>query len=56
MASEFAGSIRESRPARTDGLAAVRVLSVLEAASLSLANKGNATAVKKSAPLAGALR
>ena len=40
MASEFAASIRDHRPARTDGLAGLRVLSVLEAASRSLATDG----------------
>ena len=36
MVSEFAASIHEGRPARTDGEAGMRVLSVLEAASESL--------------------
>jgi predicted dehydrogenase len=36
MAAEFAASIREGRSARTDGLAGIRVLSVLEAATRSL--------------------
>ncbi|TFD91468.1 Gfo/Idh/MocA family protein [Cryobacterium serini] len=40
MAEEFAASIREQRPARTDGEAGLRVLAVLEAASRSLANEG----------------
>ncbi|WP_411701160.1 Gfo/Idh/MocA family protein [Conyzicola sp.] len=40
MASEFAASIRDGRPARTDGLAGLRVLSVLEAASRSLDTGG----------------
>jgi predicted dehydrogenase len=37
MASEFAAAIDEGRPARTDGRAGLRVLSVLEAVSTSLA-------------------
>ena len=37
MAAEFAAAIREGRPALTDGHAGLRVLSVLEAASLRLA-------------------
>jgi len=40
MATEFAASIREGRTARTDGLAGLRVLSVLEAASRSLDSGG----------------
>ncbi|WP_420897978.1 Gfo/Idh/MocA family protein [Cryobacterium frigoriphilum] len=40
MASEFAASIRQARPARTDGEAALRVLAVLEAASRSLLISG----------------
>jgi len=40
MAVEFAASIRDGRPARTDGLAGLRVLSVLEAASRSLDGAG----------------
>jgi predicted dehydrogenase len=40
MAAEFATSIREGRAARTDGLAGLRVLSVLEAASRSLDGAG----------------
>ncbi|TFD79441.1 Gfo/Idh/MocA family protein [Cryobacterium fucosi] len=42
MAVEFAESIREGRPPRTDGEAGLRVLSVLEAASVSLAANGAA--------------
>jgi predicted dehydrogenase len=49
MATEFAGSIREHRPARTDGEAGLRVLSVLEAASRSLAAAGSMSAVEQSA-------
>ena len=40
MAAEFAASIREGRAPRTDGLAGLRVLSVLEAATRSLADHG----------------
>ncbi|MBG6056111.1 putative dehydrogenase [Salinibacterium sp. CAN_S4] len=40
MATEFADSIRRERTPRTDGHAALRVLSVLEAASRSLALSG----------------
>jgi predicted dehydrogenase len=41
MAAEFASSIRDGRPARTDGRAALRVLRVLEAATRSLAADGS---------------
>jgi predicted dehydrogenase len=40
MVGEFAASIRERRPSRTDGAAGLRVLSVLEAASTSQAGGG----------------
>ena len=40
MVTEFAAAIREQRPPRTDGEAGLRVLSVLEAASASLAARG----------------
>lgn len=40
MVGEFAAAIREGRPARTDGSAGLRVLSVLEAASGSLRAEG----------------
>ncbi|WDF34227.1 Gfo/Idh/MocA family oxidoreductase [Arthrobacter agilis] len=40
MVAEFAGAIRGHRPARTDGHAGLRVLSVLEAASRSLRHAG----------------
>jgi predicted dehydrogenase len=40
VAAEFAASIRERRAPRTDGEAGLRVLSVLEAASASLARHG----------------
>ncbi|TFB51746.1 Gfo/Idh/MocA family protein [Cryobacterium tagatosivorans] len=43
MASEFAEAIRDRRPSRTDGEAGLRVLSILEAASRSLAGFGAAT-------------
>jgi predicted dehydrogenase len=43
MVGELAAAIREHRPARTDGLAGLRVLDVLEAASLSLADGGRLT-------------
>jgi len=46
MAAEFAESIRENRAPRTDGEAGLRVLSVLEAASRSLAAGGASTAVE----------
>jgi hypothetical protein len=41
MVAEFAASIHERRPARTDGAAGLRVLSVLEAAQHSLAVGGS---------------
>ncbi len=40
MVEEFAASIHEGRPSRTDGEAGLRVLAVLEAASSSLASGG----------------
>ncbi len=40
MVSEYAASIREARAPRTDGTAGLRVLSVLEAASASLSERG----------------
>ncbi|WP_104108806.1 Gfo/Idh/MocA family protein [Arthrobacter sp. N199823] len=40
MVAEFAESIRQGRPSRTSGLAGMRVLNVLEAASRSLALGG----------------
>jgi hypothetical protein len=52
MAAEFAESIRESRAPRTDGRAGLRVLSVLEAASRSLAGFGAVTPVGESLELA----
>ena len=50
MAAEFAASIREGRPSRTDGLAALRVLGVLEAASRSIADAGSLTRVELVTP------
>ncbi|GAA1956452.1 Gfo/Idh/MocA family protein [Agromyces allii] len=47
MVAEFAASIREGRPARTDGRAAIRVLRVLEAATRSLAEGGGLSAVER---------
>jgi predicted dehydrogenase len=40
MVAEYAASIRSGQPARTDGRAGLRVLSVLEAAASSLADGG----------------
>jgi predicted dehydrogenase len=40
VVDEFAGAVREGRPALTDGAAGLRVLDVLEAASRSLEFKG----------------
>jgi predicted dehydrogenase len=40
MVGEFAAAITERRPARTDGAAGLRVLSVLEAARTSLGDSG----------------
>lgn len=40
MVGEFAAAIREDRPPRTDGLAGLRVLEVLEAVSHSLSDGG----------------
>ncbi|MFC5911591.1 Gfo/Idh/MocA family protein [Streptacidiphilus monticola] len=40
MVDEFAASIRERRPSRTDGRAGLRVLDILEAASRSLEFRG----------------
>lgn len=44
MATEFASSIRSGKPSRTDGEAGLRVLSVLEAATRSLAHSGSPVA------------
>ncbi|HEU4807629.1 MAG TPA: Gfo/Idh/MocA family oxidoreductase [Homoserinimonas sp.] len=46
MASEFAECIRQGIPSRTDGLAGMRVLSVLEAAGRSLTDGGSPSLVK----------
>ena len=52
MVTEFAGAIREGRPALTDGHAGLRVLSVLEAASQRLAAaSGSALESSISAPV-----
>ncbi|TQL42003.1 putative dehydrogenase [Homoserinimonas aerilata] len=48
MAAEFAAAITGERPARTDGLSGLRVLSVLEAASRSLTT-GSAAKVERDA-------
>jgi predicted dehydrogenase len=45
MVTEFAASIREARPSRTDGVAGLRVLSVLDAASQSLDADGRLVTV-----------
>ncbi|OJV83391.1 MAG: oxidoreductase [Cellulomonas sp. 73-92] len=50
MVGELAAAIREHRPARTDGHAGLRVLDVLEATSLSLADGGRLTPVSTGAP------
>jgi len=51
MAAEFATSIRDGRAARTDGLAGLRVLSVLEAASRSLGSAGRMQPVEAAEPI-----
>ena len=56
MAAEFASSIREKRPARTDGEAGLRVLSVLEAATRSLEHAGTMCGVEAYESLAGVSR
>lgn len=48
MVAEFAASIRENRSSRTSGLAGLRVLNVLEAASRSLDNGGERSFVASS--------
>ncbi|MEL5991509.1 Gfo/Idh/MocA family protein [Microbacterium phosphatis] len=45
--TEFAAAIRSGRPARTDGDSGLRVLSVLEAASRSLASRGAPVPVER---------
>ncbi|TXN30446.1 Gfo/Idh/MocA family protein [Lacisediminihabitans profunda] len=56
MATEFATSIWEKRPARTDGEAGLRVLSVLEAATRSLEHAGTMCGVEAYESLAGVSR
>uniref|UniRef100_UPI00374D3772 Gfo/Idh/MocA family protein n=1 Tax=Lacisediminihabitans sp. TaxID=2787631 RepID=UPI00374D3772 len=56
MATEFATSIREKRPARTDGEAGLRVLSVLEAATRSLEHAGTMCGVETYESLAAVSR
>ena len=48
MVAQFATSIRTGRASLTDGRAGLRVLAILEAASRSLANNGEITAVEVS--------
>lgn len=55
MVNEFADSIRERRAPRTDGLAGLRVLSVLEAATESLSDSGRLVTVPAPKATAGAL-
>jgi hypothetical protein len=50
MVTEFAASIRDKRPSLTDGLGGLRVLSVLEAASRSLAENGRMVDVTTAEP------
>jgi predicted dehydrogenase len=50
MVAEFAAAIREGRAPRTDGHAGLRVLDVLESASLSLADGGRLTPVASLVP------
>ncbi|QDP94604.1 Gfo/Idh/MocA family oxidoreductase [Microlunatus elymi] len=50
MVAEFAASIREQRPARTDGGAALRVLAVLEAAQRSLTQGSRCQSVTRPEP------
>jgi predicted dehydrogenase len=56
MATEFATSIWEKRPARTDGEAGLRVLSVLEAATRSLEHAGTMCGVEAHESLAAVSR
>lgn len=56
MAAEFAASISGGRAPRTDGQAGLRVLSVLEAASRSLADSGNSASVETAAIQAEVVR
>lgn len=55
MVAEFAASIREERPPRTDGASALRVLEVLEATGRSLSEHGRLVGTHEAA-LEGALR
>lgn len=55
MVGELAAAIREGRQPRTDGAAGLRVLDVLEAASLSLADGGRLTKVGVAQAAVGAL-
>ncbi|WP_104091157.1 Gfo/Idh/MocA family protein [Arthrobacter sp. GMC3] len=48
MVQEFAASIRQGRPSRTSGVAGLRVLNVLEAATRSLENGGDRSNVESS--------
>ncbi|WP_166874781.1 MULTISPECIES: Gfo/Idh/MocA family oxidoreductase [unclassified Salinibacterium] len=50
MATEFAAAIREERAPRTDGRAAMRVLSVLDAAAVSLRAAGAAVPIEEDLP------
>ena len=50
MVTEFAASIREGRPAATDGTAGLRVLSVLEAAATSVRARGAQVDIAEQAP------
>ena len=49
MAEQFARSIRTGEPGATDGQSGLRVLEILEAASLSLANAGATIALERTA-------
>ncbi|MBN9325959.1 MAG: gfo/Idh/MocA family oxidoreductase, partial [Cellulomonas sp.] len=55
MVGELAAAIREGRPPRTDASAGIRVLDVLEAASLSLNDGGRLTQLRDTValPMAG---
>lgn len=57
MVGELAAAIREGRPPRTDASAGIRVLDVLEAASLSLTDGGRLTQLRDTVaqPMAGVL-
>lgn len=47
MFDEFVSSVRDRRPALTDGLAGLRVLRILEASRLSMAAGGTAVAIEQ---------